>query len=189
MPDTAPGISRYHECVLHQGRIERFFLDSIREASRKAHPIEVERGVLPESLFLDESAVEDPEAHPITVKLKKLSDEEATPEQQGKQLLDGLYRSNLAPDDTDDLLKKSKDAAKEGSEEIVKAKYMIGCDGAHSWVRRQLDFEMEGEPTDLVWGVLDIIPITDFRKSPVNALMQRIVLLLQERGADPTSNS
>ena len=108
---------------------------------------------------------DDPNAYPVTIKLRQLSDDEATPEQQGKQVQDGLYRSNLAPDDTDELLKKSKNAAKEGSEEIVKAKYVIGCDGAHSWVRRQLGFEMEGEPTDFVWGVLDIIPITDFRRS------------------------
>ena len=125
----------------------------------------MDRGVLPESLSLDESLVEDPDAYPVTVKLRHLSEEEAIPKQQGMQVQDGLFRSNLAPDDTDDLLRKTKDAAKEGSEEIVKAKYMIGCDGAHSWVRRQLGFEMEGEPTDYVWGVMDVVPITDFRKS------------------------
>jgi phenol 2-monooxygenase len=31
---------------------------------------------------------------------------------------------------------------------------MVGCDGAHSWVRRQLGFQLEGEPTDFIWGVL-----------------------------------
>ena len=47
--------------------------------------------------------------------------------------------------------------------ETIKAKYLIGCDGAHSWTRRQLGFKMEGEQTDFVWGVIDMIPITDFR--------------------------
>ncbi|KAI9710281.1 MAG: hypothetical protein M1820_002775 [Bogoriella megaspora] len=162
MADTPPGISRFQECVLHQGRIERFFLDSIRDASRNSYPIEVERGVLPESLSVDESLVEDQEAYPITVHLRHLNEEEAIPEQQGKQIQDGLFRSNLAPDDTDELLHKSADGTEAGKEEIIRAKYMIGCDGAHSWVRRQLGFEMEGEPTDFVWGVLDIIPLTDF---------------------------
>jgi flavin-dependent dehydrogenase len=73
---------------------------------------------------------------------------------------DGLFRSNLAADDTDDLIRKSK--GKTGTSEVVHAKYMIGCDGAHSWTRRQLGFSMEGEQTDFIWGVLDIIPITDF---------------------------
>lgn len=39
---------------------------------------------------------------------------------------------------------------------------MVGCDGAHSWVRKQLGFNLRGDSTDYIWGVLDIIPITDF---------------------------
>ena len=66
--------------------------------------------------------------------------------------------------------------------EIVHAKYVLGADGAHSWVRKQLGFTMDGEQTgnihliwhlgmnaepnhwltDYVWGVVDIIPETDF---------------------------
>lgn len=59
----------------------------------------------------------------------------------------------------------------EGREETIKAKYVIGCDGAHSWVRRELGFKLEGEPTDYIWGVLDIVPITDFRTSALSALL------------------
>ncbi|OCL11154.1 hypothetical protein AOQ84DRAFT_199228 [Glonium stellatum] len=157
LPDTIPGISRFTQIVLHQGRIERFFLDHLKKYSK----IEVERGVLPESLEIDTSKVEDNFAYPITVKLRHLTDEEATPEQsKASKVEDGLFRSNLAADDTDDLIRKSR--GKEGTAEIVRAKYMVGCDGAHSWTRRQLGFEMEGEATDYIWGVLDIIPITDF---------------------------
>ncbi|KDQ61459.1 hypothetical protein JAAARDRAFT_30898 [Jaapia argillacea MUCL 33604] len=46
--------------------------------------------------------------------------------------------------------------------EVVRAKYLIGCDGAHSFVRRNFGIEMEGEQTEYVWGVVDIIPDTDF---------------------------
>jgi phenol 2-monooxygenase len=148
--------------VVHQGRIERFFLDNIRKYS----DIEVERGVMPESLAIDESVVEDPNAYPITVQLRHLTEEEATPAQQSvdggttETVQDGLFRSNLADDDTDELLRRSRE--KDGSSEIVYAKYLIGCDGAHSWTRRQIGAELEGEPTDFIWGVLDIVPITDF---------------------------
>ena len=38
--------------------------------------------------------------------------------------------------------------------EVLKAKYVIGCDGAHSWTRVQLGFQMEGEQTEYIWGVL-----------------------------------
>ena len=157
IPDTIPGISRFQQVVLHQGRIERFFLDSLKEYS----DIEVERGILPVELDLDSSKSEDTGAYPITVKVRHLDDDEATPAQNTTSVPDGLFRSSLAKDDTDDLIRRSR--GKDGLTEVIKAKYMIGCDGAHSWTRRQLGFTMEGEQTDFIWGVLDIIPITNFR--------------------------
>lgn len=36
------------------------------------------------------------------------------------------------------------------------------CDGAHSIVRRALDFNMLGDSSDAVWGVMDMVPRTDF---------------------------
>ncbi len=158
IPDTIPGISRFQQVVLHQGRIERFFLDSIKEHS----DIEVERGVLPEKLEFDASKAEDEDAYPITVTLRHLTDVEATPHQDLSSTAvnpalndsapqNGLFRSNLAADDTNDLIRKAR--AEAGSTEIVKAKYMIGCDGAHSWTRRQIGSKMEGEQTDFIWWV------------------------------------
>ena len=44
----------------------------------------------------------------------------------------------------------------------MKARYLIGCDGAHSWTRRQLGIKMLGDQTNFVWGVLDMIPLTNF---------------------------
>ncbi|KAK5168431.1 uncharacterized protein LTR77_007001 [Saxophila tyrrhenica] len=163
IPDTIPGISRFQQVVLHQGRIERFFLDLIEEYGGHA----VERGVVPTKLDVDESLVEDASAYPITVNLRHLSEEEATPTQSatsanGQAIHDGLFRSNLAVDDTADLLAASSLNDKANTEETVKAKYMLGADGAHSWVRNQLGFTLEGDSTDYIWGVLDIIPITDF---------------------------
>ncbi|OTA01188.1 GH16 protein [Trichoderma parareesei] len=163
IPDTIPGISRFQQVVLHQGRIERFFLDAITEASE----IRVERGVMPSKLEIDESLVKDDDAYPITVTLRHLTEEEATPRQtstsvNGQTVQDGLFRSNLAKDDTQDLLELSKLHDKANSEEVVHAKYLIGADGAHSWTRNQLGLKLEGDSTDYIWGVLDIVPITDF---------------------------
>lgn len=47
--------------------------------------------------------------------------------------------------------------------EIIKAKYLIGCDGARSWTRAQLRISLEGETTEHIWGVMDIVPMTNFR--------------------------
>jgi phenol 2-monooxygenase (NADPH) len=176
IPDTIPNISRFQQIVLHQGRIERFFLDSIAENSKKTLAevpgweggIHVEHGVMPTSLEFDETRAEDGDAYPITVKLRHLTEEESTPKQSatsvnGAAIQDGLFRSNLSADDTQDLLEMSNHLkAKAGREENVKTKYLLGADGAHSWVRNQLGFKLQGESTDYIWGVLDIIPITDF---------------------------
>ncbi|KAH8882508.1 phenol hydroxylase [Thozetella sp. PMI_491] len=161
IPDTIVGLSRFQQIVLHQGRIERFFLDNIKKFSNDS--IKVERGVLPESLEIDESKVDDESAYPVTVKLRTLSEEEAMPKQQatGSKVADGLFRSNLTQeDDEEDLIRQSQ--ARSGESEIVHAKYVIGCDGARSWTRRALGLDLVGEATDFIWGVMDIIPITDF---------------------------
>ena len=162
IPDTIVGLSRFQQVVVHQGRIERFFLDNIKKYSKDT--IHVERATLPESISIDESSVDDDDAYPVTVKLRALSEEEATPPQvpTGSKASDGLFRSNLmsADDEDERLVKKVQDRGADS--EVVHAKYVIGCDGARSWTRRQLGLELQGEATDFIWGVLDIIPITDF---------------------------
>ncbi|KAF8270632.1 FAD binding domain-containing protein [Lactarius quietus] len=56
-----------------------------------------------------------------------------------------------------------KHLAKESGDdtEIVRAKFVVGTDGAHSWVRKTLGISMDGEQTDFVWGVVDIVPSED----------------------------
>lgn len=178
IPDTIPKISRFQQVVLHQGRIERFFLDSIKENSIKTGcngepgteqaEIRVEHGVLPTGFKFDQNKAEDDDSYPISIELRHLTEEEATPPQKatsanGQGIQDGIFRSNLSADDTNDMIRLSNDLAdKAGRTETVKAKYMLGADGAHSWVRQQLGYKLVGDSTDYIWGVLDIIPVTDF---------------------------
>ncbi|EFQ32906.1 FAD binding domain-containing protein [Colletotrichum graminicola M1.001] len=49
-----------------------------------------------------------------------------------------------------------------GVERTYRAKYALGCDGAHSAVRKSLGFKMIGDSTDVVWAVMDVYPRTDF---------------------------
>ncbi|KAF8265527.1 FAD binding domain-containing protein [Lactarius quietus] len=44
---------------------------------------------------------------------------------------------------------------------LAKQRFVVGADGAHSWVRKTLGFSMDGEQTDCIWGVLDIVPSED----------------------------
>ena len=176
------GLSRFHEVVLHQGRAETFFLDAIRDSygpvndvgasadnamktnTKPRARIAVERKVLPTSLVIDEQRVDDAAAYPVTVTLRHLSESEATPTQMLSNVRDGLFRSNLNPPD-DGAAPAQGDLSAAVEEEVVQCKYVVGCDGAHSWTRKALgpEFDMVGEMTDYIWGVLDIVPITDFR--------------------------
>lgn len=156
IPDTIPGISRFHQVVLHQGRIERHFLDSIAQTSLGR--IKVERGVLPEELKIDESLVGDETAYPITVNLRQLSEEQAEPPQFGHKVPNGLFRSPLVTAEEDDASFKLAPGQEAGRREVVKCRYVIGCDGAHSWTRRQLGYQMVGESTNYIWGVIDGVP-------------------------------
>jgi 2-polyprenyl-6-methoxyphenol hydroxylase-like FAD-dependent oxidoreductase len=36
--------------------------------------------------------------------------------------------------------------------EILRAKYVIGCDGAHSWTRKHFGMPFLGQVTDSLWG-------------------------------------
>lgn len=158
IPDTVKGISRFQQCVLHQGRIESFFLDKISSSSQgKA---EVERGILPLSIDIDEklAASDSEDVYPVTVVLKNLDEEEAQPDQYGGKIANGLFRQFQG--DQDKYYSSEGNSA--ANTEILRAKYVVGCDGAHSWVRKQLGIEMEGESTDYVWGVLDAVPLTNF---------------------------
>ncbi|CDO68377.1 hypothetical protein BN946_scf184815.g24 [Trametes cinnabarina] len=62
----------------------------------------------------------------------------------------------------DVTLKHLNPAEHQGDSEIVKAKFVLGADGAHSWVRKSLGISMDGEQTDYIWGVVDMVPDTDF---------------------------
>jgi phenol 2-monooxygenase len=86
-------------------------------------------------LKFDESEAEDKDAYPIEVVLQHLTEEEAIPEQSkatNREIQDGLFRSKMAADDTEELLSKAATNSRAGTRETVRAKYMIGCDGAHS---------------------------------------------------------
>ncbi|CEJ61354.1 hypothetical protein PMG11_09889 [Penicillium brasilianum] len=154
--------SPFRNMLLNQGRIERFLLDSIQNHS----DLQVERGVIAETFEYDEQMNDDPNSYPITVKLRTLSGEEANGpslrvnETNQTTVASGVTRGNLLMDDWNELVENSR--AKETKTEIVKAKYLIGCDGAHSWTRKQVNIPLEGSTTDHVWGVIDVIPISDF---------------------------
>ncbi|KIW87802.1 uncharacterized protein Z519_11776 [Cladophialophora bantiana CBS 173.52] len=154
--DGPPNMSRFQGAVLHQGYIERFLKDAIKEREGP----DVEYGVQPDLHQVDEM-IEGDDSHPITLRIRHLSEQESAPSQFGHTRANGLFRSTnfTTSKEEDQAINK---IAKAGTQEMIKCKYLFGCDGAHSWIRRQIGVDMEGDQTDFIWGVLDIHPLTDF---------------------------
>jgi phenol 2-monooxygenase/3-hydroxybenzoate 4-monooxygenase len=54
------------------------------------------------------------------------------------------------------------DPEHEGQRETVRARYVVGCDGARSAVRRSMGRELVGDSANQAWGVMDVLAVTDF---------------------------
>ncbi|WFU68903.1 FAD-binding monooxygenase [Bradyrhizobium sp. CB2312] len=64
------------------------------------------------------------------------------------------------------------DAANEGTIETIKARYVVGCDGARSTVRKSIGRELHGDSANHAWGVMDVLAVTDFPDIRFKALIQ-----------------
>ncbi|MBC9926161.1 MULTISPECIES: FAD-binding monooxygenase [unclassified Leucobacter] len=49
-----------------------------------------------------------------------------------------------------------------GTQRVVRAKYVIGCDGARSAVRSSIGCQLAGDQAFHAWGVMDALAVTDF---------------------------
>ena len=54
------------------------------------------------------------------------------------------------------------DPAHAGQVETVRARYVVGCDGARSAVRKSIGLELVGDAANQAWGVMDVLAVTDF---------------------------
>lgn len=69
---------------------------------------------------------------------------------------------------------------------LLRARYVVGCDGARSTVRRQIARELIGDITDTSWGVMDVLGVTDFpdirMKSVIKSASGGNILVIPREG-------
>lgn len=166
------GISRHHTSridgeqdsqlkigAIHQGYIEA----TLHDAALSRGGPRVERGTKPIALKVDCES-----ERPVTIRLQHIHKSELPKPRGGAHTLqrDGTHRPERGFVDcygTDRSEIVPRVDGPEGSEELVQAKYVIGTDGAHSWVRHQLaGVSMDGDSTTAVWVVIDMIPIANW---------------------------
>jgi 3-hydroxybenzoate 4-monooxygenase len=78
------------------------------------------------------------------------------------------------------------DAAHAGQVETVRARYVVGCDGARSMVRKAIGRPLVGDSANHAWGVMDVLAVTDFPdiryKSAVQSAHGNLLVIPREGG-------
>lgn len=73
-----------------------------------------------------------------------------------------------------------------GERKVVRANYVVGCDGARSAVRTAIGGKLHGDAAHQAWGVMDILANTDFpdirQKCLVTSAHEGNVLILPREG-------
>ena len=72
------------------------------------------------------------------------------------------------------------------SVETIKARYVVGCDGARSAVRKSMGRHLVGDSANHAWGVMDLLAVTDFPdirfKSAVQSTQGNLLVIPREGG-------
>lgn len=72
--------------------------------------------------------------------------------------------------------------------ETIRAKYLVGADGARSRVRAAIGRSLHGDAAGHAWGVMDILPVTDFPDIRLKAAIQSAdegsILLIPREGGN-----
>jgi phenol 2-monooxygenase len=105
----------------------------------------------------------------------------------------GLHASGLTVDPSGSAehpvtvtLQHLEDFRETGQISTVRARYVVGCDGARSGVRTAIGRELVGDPMNQSWGVMDVLAVTDFPdirlKSAILSANQGNLLIIPREG-------
>jgi phenol 2-monooxygenase (NADPH) len=74
----------------------------------------------------------------------------------------------------------------DGETETIRARYVVGCDGARSAVRKTIGQDLKGEAARQLWGVMDVLASTDFPdirlKAAIQSADQGSILIIPREG-------
>lgn len=78
------------------------------------------------------------------------------------------------------------DDARRGEIETASARYVVGCDGARSGVRRALGLALDGQSANQAWGVMDVLAVTNFPdirlKTAIHSTADGSLLIIPREG-------
>ena len=139
-------LSRFAQGAIKQGYIEGAFIDLLKDEG----VLQVERNVITESISYDDLLERKHGEYAITVNVAHRKKSESN----------GTEKADASPKRPADIFLDTN-----VRREQIRAKYLVGADGAHSWVRKHCGFELNKNRSQKHFGVMDIVPRTNFRKS------------------------
>ena len=103
-----------------------------------------------------------------------------------RQLID-LHVDNGATDYPVTVKLERLNGEHTGEIETVRARYVVGCDGARSAVRTAIGRALEGDSANQAWGVMDVLAVTNFPDIRLKTLIKsnsagNIVIIPREGG-------
>ncbi|PSN64160.1 putative phenol 2-monooxygenase [Corynespora cassiicola Philippines] len=180
-PEWYPELGRFYQTNVVQGDLERTLMDGMKRFNN----LEVERGVQATEIKLDDSSADDPEAYPITVTVKHLTEAEmaeATDDHKGSIPKPGDFNW----DPRDEPYRIRRPSGKEGTTEIIRAKYLIGTDGPRSIVRKSIGANSATAPREPGGVALDFVAETNFPDILTRSIVVRdgrfFMILPREKG-------
>jgi phenol 2-monooxygenase len=105
----------------------------------------------------------------------------------------GLQASDVEVDTSGSLeypvtvtLAHMREREETGETSTIRARYVVGCDGARSAIRTAIGRELTGDVTTESWGVMDILAVTDFPdirvKCAIASATQGNILIIPREG-------
>jgi phenol 2-monooxygenase len=154
--DTEDDLSEFPHVVLNQARVHDFLLDVMRNAPARLEP-DYSRRLLDLTI--------DPEA--LAAASKPVGSGSAAPHPVAVRL-------------------ERLDPAHAGEVENVRARFVVGCDGARSVVRTAIGRALQGDFANQAWGVMDVLAVTDFPdirlKAVVHSANEGNLLIIPREG-------
>jgi len=154
--DVEDGLSEFPHVILNQARVHDFLLEAMRRGPSRLEPHYSRRLV---ELTVDTAAADDADD------------------------ANGSDGANMHP-----VTAKLKriDAGHDEEVETVRARYVVGTDGARSAVRASIGRVLAGDSANQAWGVMDVLAVTDFPdirfKTAIYSASEGNVLIIPREG-------
>jgi phenol 2-monooxygenase len=105
----------------------------------------------------------------------------------------GLHASDLEIDSSGSpeypvtvTLRHMTDLEETGQTSIIRARYVVGCDGSRSATRAAIGRDLTGDATNESWGVMDVLAVTNFPdirfKCAIQSANQGNILIIPREG-------